>query len=149
MRTAIKVILITLGSLIFVGGATAGVGYWWWQKNGEKMIADIKATEVDAAKFAVGKESSACVDEAATRARKAGFVESLSVHVFLARCLRTAKTSNEFCQSVPSPLDVLTSLSWQKQINQKYGLTPPIQTTILPQEIQNFCQGRARQAQRR
>ncbi len=48
MRTAIKVILITLGSLNFVV-EDRGVGYWWWQKNGEKMIADIKATEVDGA----------------------------------------------------------------------------------------------------
>ena len=43
---------------------------------------------------------------------------------------------------MPAKIDILTSVSWQNDLNQKYGLTPPFETSVLG-EIQNFCESSA------
>jgi hypothetical protein len=140
-----KVALIVTGLTVLVLAAMVAGGYWWWQTQGPALIADTQAAQADAARFAAGKDTSACVDEAATRAQAVGFFSiGVPVRVFLTNCLRRAKYADGFCDDVPSGLNVFKSVSWQQALNKKYGLKGPLQTTIIPPEIQGFCQNRAR-----
>jgi hypothetical protein len=142
MPTWLKVVLVVVVLL----GAAVGGAYWWWQQNAEAMIADAKATMADATRFAAGKDSAACVNEAAVRAKGSGFTGAIKDRLFLTGCLRAAKRTPGFCDGVPAATEILTSASWQQQLNQKYGLTPPFETVVIPAGIQDFC-GRQSSAQ--
>jgi hypothetical protein len=140
-----KVALIVIGITVLVLAAMMGGAYWWWQTQGPTMIADVKAAGADAARFAAGKDSSACVDEAASRAKASGYFSfGLPVRIFLADCLRRAKYPDGFCDNVPSAINVLKSVPWQRAMNEKLGLKGPLQTSIVPPGIQEFCQSRSK-----
>ena len=140
MPTWLKVVLIVIGVIILLVAAVGGGGYLWWTNNGESMMADARAAMDEGRKFGPGKDNWACVDEAAMRSKGVGFPGAVKTQLFLRACLGSSKRAAGFCDSVPGPLDILKSVSWQSQLNQKYGLTPPIETTVLPQAIQTFCE---------
>jgi hypothetical protein len=144
MPTWLKGILVAVGVIIVLAGA-AGTGiYVWWQRNGEAMIASGRTAMDEGARFAAGKDSWACADEAARRTKGAGFNEAINAGLFLGRCLPVARRAPGFCDGVPGPTDFLVSAHWQAQINQKYGLSPPFETAALPQTIQKFCANEAK-----
>jgi hypothetical protein len=139
-----KVALIVIGITVLVLAAMVAGGYWWWQTQGPTMIADVKAAQTDAARFAAGKDTQACVDEAAARVKAAGYFSfGLPARIFLADCLRRAKYASGFCDDVPSSINLLKSVPWQKRVNEKYELKGPLQTSIVPPGIQEFCQSRS------
>lgn len=138
----LKVLSVVLGVIVLLGAA-AGGAYWWWQRNGADMIADVNSTMTEAAAFAAGKDSSACVEEAAARAKGSGFTGAIKARLFLTSCLRAARLEPGFCDGVPGVTAILTSVGWQQELNQRYGLNPPFETTVVPPGIQEFCTARA------
>jgi hypothetical protein len=148
MPTWLKGILITLGVIIVLVSAVGTGIYVWWQRNGEAMIASGRVAMDEGSRFAAGKDSWACADEAARRSKGAGFNEAINAGVFLGHCLPVAKLAPGFCDGVPGPTDILAGVSWQAQLNQKYGLSPPFETTALPQQIQKFCAVQAKASSR-
>jgi hypothetical protein len=140
MPTWLKVVLIVIGVIILLVAAVGIGGYVWWTNNGESMMADARAAMDEGHSFGTGKDNWACVDEAAKRSKGIGFPGAVKTQLFLRACLEAGKPTPGFCDSVPGPLDFLKSVSWQGQLHQKYGLVPPIETTVLPQPIQSFCE---------
>jgi hypothetical protein len=148
MPTWLKGTLIALGAIIVLVTAVGVGGYLWWQNNGEAMIASGRAAMQEGSRFGAGKDSWACADEAARRTKGGGFNDAINGGLFVAHCLPVAKLAPGFCDGVPGPTDILASVSWQAQLNQKYGLTPPFETAALPQEIQKFCATQTKASQR-
>jgi hypothetical protein len=142
MPGCLKVGLIVIGVLILLATAIGVGGYMFWKYNGEAIVAGAQEAENEGRRFAAGKDSEACVDEAARRTKGAGFSAAVATRIFLDNCFRAARLTAGFCDGVPGPTDFLKSVSWQTQLNQKYGLNPPFETTVLPQSIQQFCAGR-------
>jgi hypothetical protein len=125
-----KVVLLLAAIITVIIATTA----WWWQGQ----LEDAKAAQVDGVKFAMNRDSTACVDEVVARAKNVGISGSYPLHVFLVACLRTAKFSDGFCDGVPvSPRSEIQL--WQKQLNQKYDIAGVIETAILPSGILTFC----------
>jgi hypothetical protein len=140
MPTWLKVVLIVVG-VIVLGGAAAGFGvYLWWQQHGRAMLADSRAAIGEGTTFGVGKEPSACVDEAVVRVKGAGVTEAVRVRLFLTSCLKAAKPVAGFCDDVPAKTDQIRTASWQLKLNQRYGLKPPYETSVVP-AIQDVCAG--------
>jgi hypothetical protein len=106
------------------------------------MVADAKVAMDEGRRFAAGKDSWGCVDEGARRTKDAGLSGAIATRLFLDACLKSARLAPGFCDAVPGPTDFLSAVSWQAQLNQKYGLNPPFETVALPQSIQAFCAGR-------
>jgi hypothetical protein len=140
MPSWLKVTLIVIGVIILVITAVGVGGYLWWTSNGESMMADARAAMDEGRRFGAGKDSNGCVDEAAKRAKGIGFSGAIAGQLFLGNCLKVAKLTAGFCDGVPAPIDILKAVSWQAQLNQKYGLTPPVETSVLPQPIETFCE---------
>jgi hypothetical protein len=148
MPGCLKVGLIVVGVLILLVTAIGVGGYLFWKYNGEAIVAGAQVAEDEGRRFATGKDSAACMDEAARRTKGAGFSAAVTTRIFLENCLKAARLTDGFCDGVPGPTDFLKSVSWQTQLNQKYGLDPPFETAVLPQSIQEFCKGRSAPTQR-
>src|SRR5215469_14169570 len=148
MPGCLKVGLIVVGVIILLFTALGVGGYLFWNYSGKAIIADAPVAEAEGRRFGAGKDSNACLDEAAQRAKGAGFSVVITTKLFLNNCLKAAKLTAGFCDGVPGPLDILKSVSWQAQVNQKYGLSPPFETAVLPQSIQEFCAAQSPPPQR-
>jgi hypothetical protein len=68
--------------------------------------------------------------------------DAVTARLFLESCLKAANLEAGFCDGVPGPTELLKSISWQAQLNQKYGLRPPFESAVLPQSIIAFCESR-------
>ena len=148
MPTWLKVTLIVIGVVMVLVLAVGVGGDLWWKNNGDTMVADAKAAMDEGRRFAAGKDSWACVDEGARRAKGAGLTGAIATRLFLDACLKGARLAPGFCDAVPSPSEILTAVSWQAQLNQKYGLNPPFETAAVPQALQAFCAERSVAPQR-
>lgn len=130
---------VSVLSAILVGG----VG--WRPGQALVQVSNVKSVQADAARFAAGKDTSACVDEAAARAKAEGpFTIGFPIRVFLTDCLRQSRYSDGFCDEVPPSFDVIKSVMWETELNERYALWGPLQTSVLAPEIQDFCQRRAK-----
>jgi len=148
MPTWLKVILIVIGVIILLVLAVGVGGYLWWKNYGDTMMADAKVAMDEGRRFAAGKDSWGCVDEGARRTKGAGLSGTIATRLFLDACLKSARLAPGFCDAVPGPTDFLSAVSWQAQLNQKYGLNPPFETVALPQSIEAFCAARSAAPQR-
>jgi hypothetical protein len=142
MPTWLKVTLIVIGSIILIVMVMGVGGYTWWKYNGEIMMQDAQAADGEGRRFGAGKDSTACMEEGVRRAKGIGFSGAVAARVFLESCLKAAKLEAGFCDGVPSPTELLKSVSWQAQLNQKYGLHSPFESAVLPQSIIAFCESR-------
>src|SRR5579864_7723031 len=143
MPGCLKVGLIVIGVIILLFTALGVGGYLFWNYSGKAIIAGAQVAEAEGRRFGTGKDSDACLDEAAKRTKGAGFSVAVTTRIFLGNCLKAAKLTAGFCDAVPGPLEILKSVSWQSQVNQRYGLSPPFETVVLPQSIQEFCTGQS------
>jgi hypothetical protein len=148
MPTWLKVILIVIGVILLLVLTVAVAGVLFWKYKGETVMADAKAAIDAGRRFGAGKDSAACLDGTVKRTKGAGFSGAIEARLFLDNCLKAARVTAGFCDNVPAPTDFLKAVSWQARINQKYGLNPPFETTVLPQSIQAFCWVRSAAPQR-
>jgi hypothetical protein len=142
MPTWLKVTLIVIGSIILVVMVMGVGGYTWWKYNGETLMQDAQAADGEGRRFGAGKDSTACMEEGVRRTKGIGFSGAVAARLFLESCLKAAKLEAGFCDGVPGPTEILKSVSWQAQLNQKYGLHPPFESAVLPQSIVAFCESR-------
>lgn len=136
MKTWLKVVLIVAG-VIVLGGAAFGVYIWQY---GPALLADARAAIGDGAKFGVGEERPACVDEAVARVKNARYTEAIKVQLFLTGCLQAAKPTAGFCDNVPAKTDLIKTKSWRRKLNKAHGLDPPYETNVML-SIQAVCGG--------
>src|SRR5262249_2595706 len=125
MPTWLKVTLIVIGVVIALVLSVGIGGYLWGKNYGDTIVADGKVAMGQGHRFAAGKDSWGCVDEGARRAKGAGFSGAIATRLFLDACLKSARLAPGFCDAVPGPTDFLSAVSWEGQLNQKYGLNPP------------------------
>jgi hypothetical protein len=138
MPTWLKVTLIVIGSIILFVMAMGVGGYTWWKYNGQNLIA----AAGEGHRFGAGKDSAACMEEGVRRTKGIWFSGAVAARLFLENCLKAANLEAGFCDGVPGPTELLKSVSWQAQLNQKYGLHSPFESAVLPQSIIAFCESR-------
>src|SRR5262245_53943998 len=142
MPTWLKVPLIVIGSIILFVMVVGLGGYTWWKYNGQTLMQDAQAADGEGRRFGAGKDSTACMEEGVGRTKGAGFPRAVPPSRFRDSCRKTARLEAGFCDGVPGPTELLKSVSWQAQLNQKYGLHPPFESAVLPQSIIAFCESR-------
>ena len=142
MPTWLKATLIVIGSIILFVMVMGVGGYTWWKYNGQTLMQDAQAADGEGRRFGAGKDSTACMEEGGRRTKGIGFSGAVAARLFLESCLKAAKLEAAFCDGVPGPTELLRSVSWQAQLNQKYGLHPPFESVVLPQSIIAFCESR-------
>jgi hypothetical protein len=138
MSTGWKIFLIIAGLIVCIVATITVGGYLWWQANGRAMIAEFGTTMQEAARFGANKAPTVCVDEAAKRIKGGGLADAVKVRVFLKSCLPATKPMAGFCNDVPAESEFLKTVSWTTEVNQKYGLTSPAETSVLG-ELQTYC----------
>jgi len=109
-------------------------GYTWWKYNGQTLMQDAQAADGEGRRFGAGKDSTACTGGGwSGRTKGIGFSGAVAARLFLESCLKAAKLEAGFCDGVPGATELLKLVSWQAQLNQKYGLHPPFESVVLPQ----------------
>ena len=142
MPTWLKVTLIVIGSIILFVMVMGVGGYTWWKYNGQNLMQDAQAAAGEGRRFGAGKDSAACMEEGVRRTKGIWFSGAVAARLFLESCLKAANLEAGFCDGVPGPTELLKSVSWQAQLNHKYGLHPPFESAVLPQSIIAFCESR-------
>ena len=100
MPTWLKVTVILIAIFAALLVATIFVGY----RGVRRMTDDAQTISADASKFAQGKETPACVDEAVARAVscvKGDAFCLMRAQMFLMNCADHAKTPPNYCASIP------------------------------------------------
>ena len=139
MSFAAKVaITIVVCFLLFAVGAVGLVAFLWSRHSGELMEATKKQTE-DGFVFGRDADESGCLNEAITRYKAhPGFAGSMGTAMFVQGCWTTSRTSEGFCEGVPSPFDMLRAGRWQAMRSKQAGLTDPFAPQIFGQ-LQAYC----------
>ncbi len=113
MPTWLKVLL---GIVAFVFALVAvGIffAYRWFQSNAPELRQKVESVAAEGEQFAKGRDANACVDEALARADRAGgFMDQVTLQMFLTSCLQHAAPSPELCANVPAPGELRKTMSW-------------------------------------
>jgi len=113
MPTWLRILLIVAVIFALIFAATAFVGYRWWMNNKDRLLEAAKHAEGDGEVFGRGKEATACVDEALTRAHSCrGLPCELTVRLFVDGCMKTATTTRDYCAAVPAQTEFLKRAQW-------------------------------------
>ena len=149
MPTGVKVVLVIVGVVVLLIAGVAGLGVYVWKKHGPELVASGKQGMEEGRSFGEGTDNQGCVDEGVARNRKAkGFGELMKSGIFLRSCLDASRPTPNFCDGVPGALQIMKTVEWRKAQCEKYGLGQDQQCSQLFQQVQQFCEQRARRESR-
>lgn len=147
MPTWAKVILVLVLVGILAVASLIGIGVYVWKQRGPQFVADIKEGDREGREFGEGTDNQECVDEGARRHRRGeGFGDFLKSGIFLQSCLQASRETPGFCEGVPGPLEFTKTIQWRREQCQKYGLTEAQQCGNFFQQVQQFCERRAKKS---
>jgi hypothetical protein len=145
MPTWLKVVLIIGAVVVLLIVGAAGLGVYVWKKHGPALVASGQQGLAEGKEFGAQTDNQGCVDEGVARQRKAaGFADLMKSGIFLRSCLDASRPVPNFCDGVPRALQLMKTVEWRKAQCEKYGLGQDQQCPQLFQQVQQFCELRAR-----
>ena len=149
MPTWLKAVLIIGALIILLIAGVAGLGYYVWKKHGPELVASGQRGMEEGREFGAQTDNQGCVDEGVARHRRAaGFGDNLRTGIFLHSCLEASRPVPNFCDGVPGALQFMKTVEWRRAQCERYGLGQDQQCPQLFQQVQQFCEQRARKASR-
>jgi hypothetical protein len=140
MPTWVKVVLIVVVAGFILLAAGIFVAARWVKSQGAALQRQGKAVIAEARAFGQGKDAEACLAESFARLdRASGFIGEAKVKIFLQHCLQTATVSDQTCEGVPRPTDLLDTAQWTLAECAKRGRTNDQRCTRLIGALQVHC----------
>jgi hypothetical protein len=130
--------VIALLVLVLVGLIAVAAAYWWYN-NGDKLLADEKATAAQGKMEGAQLAEKDCRDQAVVRHRKDSSIGGLMANTTrLLACLEASHPSPGFCTGVPDADSFTDSLKWRVAECQRLHLTDSNCGNLLG-SIQLYC----------
>ena len=145
MPTWLKIVLAFVLVVVVVIVGVVGAGVYFWKKHGTQIVAGAQKTMDEGKQFGKQTDNQGCVDEGASRYRKAeGFGEMMGSSIFLRACLDASRETPGFCDAVPGPLEFTKTAKWRVEQCDKYGMSGRSDCGSLFQQVQQYCEERGR-----
>jgi hypothetical protein len=145
MPTWMKVLLVLGGLLLVLAVVAVVAGFFVVRRYGPGLVEAGKQTFSEGAEYGQRTDNEGCLNEAVARqARVEGFTDMIKNGVFMRACLEASRPTPGFCDGVPRQSEFMKGMGWQAQQCQRYGLKPEQQCGQLFQQVQQFCEIRAR-----
>jgi hypothetical protein len=118
MSTTVKVILAIVGFLFLMVAGTCTAAYLWFDKNKERLKADMEKVVAEAETYGKAHEERECLTAALERVDGCpkgavdGAMCNSTAGVFLDRCLGVARQSEGFCEGVPPQQEIMEGVTW-------------------------------------
>ncbi len=104
----IALLFLVIGVLVAIGAA------YWWHNNGDKLLAEEKATEAQGRAEGAQLAEKDCRDQAIARHRKDSSIGSLMTNTTrLLACLETSHPTPGFCAGIPDADSITASFKWR------------------------------------
>ena len=145
MPTWLKVVLAIVGLLVVLG-VVAVVGLFYVAKKyGPGLMEAGKHSMEEGREYGRRTDNEGCVTEAVARHTRAhGISDMIGNGLFFRTCLDASRPTPGFCDDVPTRLEFMKSARWQLDECKRRGLSPENQCGQLFQQVQQFCEDRAR-----
>lgn len=136
----LKIVLVLMGGVALLCGASSAAGYWWFNENKDKLKGVGERAKAEGAAFAYEHDSEECVDEGLRRlAEHSGIVDQAGHKLFLKACLEKAQRSPGFCAGVPPRSEIMASASWSVERCVAKGKPEDQSCARLMQAVQESC----------
>ncbi len=115
MKTATKIILSVGGAFVFLI-FLAIAAFVIWVDSDEEYKKDFKAAQIEGREFGLKTDNNGCIKEGLSQTKNTPFTDINKVavrRVFVEECLKASRPVNDFCEGVPSVLDV-DEMDWRK-----------------------------------
>ena len=130
--------VIALLLLVLVGLIAIAAAYWW-HNNGDKLLADEKATAAQGKAEGAQLAEKDCRDQAIARHRKDSSIGGLMGNsTRLLACLEASRPTPGFCTGVPDADSFTASFKWRVEECQRLHLTDANCGNLLG-SIQIYC----------
>jgi hypothetical protein len=140
MGRGAKVVLIVIASVVALLVGFVVAGYFWFQKNRGRLLAEGQAAAAEGRAFAAGRSSAGCVGEALARlSRCSGLTCEIKHRLFLQGCLEAATPTPGECQGVPSGNEIFASARWALAECQARGHAGEQSCPRVLQAVQRHC----------
>ena len=135
MPTWAKVLLtiVAIGIALFI--AVGFVGYHWFMKNKDQLMA----ARNEGVTYGKGVDTGACVDEALKKLG-GGLTSQINAKLFVEGCFTTAKPSPALCSEVPPPSEIMRAAQWGVNECRKRGVTDQQGCSQVMQSVVQYCQ---------
>ena len=145
MPTWVKVTLIIVIVVGVLGVASVVAGLLVVRRYGPELVQENRQALEEGQEYGRRTDDVGCLNEAVARqARVTGFRDMLKNNFFMRSCLEVARPTPGFCEGVPGRLEFTRSIAWQAQQCKRYGLGPEQQCSQFFQQVQMYCEERAR-----
>ncbi len=116
MRTSTKIILSVGGAFVFFIFLVIAA-FVIWVNPDEQSKKDFEAAQIEGREFGLKTDNNGCIKEGLAQAKNTPFtdINTLVVKlVFVEECLKASRPVNDFCEGVPSVLDV-NEMDWRRE----------------------------------
>ncbi|MBA3633275.1 MAG: hypothetical protein H0W58_10790 [Acidobacteria bacterium] len=116
MKTATKIILSVGGAFVFLI-FLAIAAFVIWVDSDEEYKKDFKAAQIEGREFGLKTDNNGCIKEGLSQAKNTPPFTDINKRAvkraFVEECLKASRPVNDFCEGVPSALDV-NEMEWRK-----------------------------------
>jgi len=135
MPTWAKVLLTIVAIVIAMMIAIGFVGYHWFMKNKDQLMA----TRKEGIAYGTGKDAGACVDEGLKKLG-GGLTSQITAKIFVEGCLTTAMPSPALCANVPPPSEMMRVAQWSVEECRRRGISDQQGCGQVMQSVAQYCQ---------
>jgi hypothetical protein len=133
-------LLLVFGVLTILGIAVIGGIVWWFSANKDRLIAEGKSANEEAATFAASHDQSACVDEGLRKVMPCdGIMCEATTKVFTEHCITQATPTPGFCDGVPAMGEIMNTSRWVVAECQRRGKPNNQRCQRLVQAVPEAC----------
>jgi hypothetical protein len=139
---------IVIGVLFAVLVLVAGVGAYWWHRNGQTVVASARTALSDGHRRGLAVDEAGCLAEALERYRgdrDGSMGEVVSRSLWLNGCLGSSRVAASFCEGVPPAREFLNLAAWVTAACQQAGASGQ-GCQSLYQEVATYCSSPQRAA---
>ncbi len=139
---------IVIGVLFAVLVLVAGVGAYWWHRNGQTVVASARTALSDGHRRGLAVDEAGCLAEALERYRgdrDGSMGEVVSRSLWLNGCLGSSRVAASFCEGVPPAREFLNLATWVTAACQQAGASGQ-GCQSLYQEVATYCSSPQRAA---
>ncbi len=145
MKPLAKGLLTGCIVLLVVAAIAVFAGVRWLNANKGRLRAQADQARAEGREFGHSATASACVAKAIETYRgDMSFIGEARARVWLNGCLGSSTPESAFCAQVPPKDEIMRTVTWRLGECSRLGLDADKGCTRILQEVQAYCEARAR-----